>query len=151
MSVGSDETWHTPPSSCFAFATSLVSPRFSRNHRLLLPATFRLDEKSVTVLRPPQFATGLFVAPPGVPSVVSFALVELLVHVRMFDNIQCVTAAPSASGFSRTLLLFLLLESRTGCSCNRLLLGQRGASRASESITSATLLSCSSIPPSYRF
>ena len=39
-----------------------------------------------------------------------FALVELLIHVRIFDNLQCVTVPPSASGSSRTVFLFLLLE-----------------------------------------
>ena len=28
----------------------------------------------------------------------------------IFDNLQCVTVAPNASGFSRTLLVFVLLD-----------------------------------------
>ena len=41
---------------------------------------------------------------------VSCALLELLEHERFFGNLQCVTVAPTASDFSRTLFLFLLLE-----------------------------------------
>ena len=37
------------------------------------------------------------------------ALVELLVHARLFDNQRRVTAVPSASGFSRTLVVLLKL------------------------------------------
>ena len=41
--------------------------------------------------------TGLFTAPHGVPGfekLLGCALVERLVHVRPFDNLRCVTAAP---------------------------------------------------------
>ena len=57
-----------------------------------------------------SFATGVSIVPPGVPCVASCALLELLEHERFFGNLQCVTVAPTASGFSRTLFLFLLLE-----------------------------------------
>ena len=53
--------------------------------------------------------SGLKVAPPGIPRFESFALVELLVHVRVFDNFQCVTVAPTASGFSQTFFSFSYL------------------------------------------
>ena len=48
--------------------------------------------------------------PPGVPCIASCALLELLEHERFFGNLQCVTVAPTASGFSRTLFLLLQLE-----------------------------------------
>ena len=41
---------------------------------------------------------------------VYFAVVELLDHVMFFDNLHCVTAAPTPSGFSRTLFILLLHE-----------------------------------------
>ena len=48
--------------------------------------------------------------PPGIPSVVHFALVERLDHVRIIDILHCLTVALTASDFSRTVFLFLVLE-----------------------------------------
>ena len=42
--------------------------------------------------------------------IVYCALLELLEHEKFLGNLQCVTVAPTASGFSRNLFLFLQLE-----------------------------------------
>ena len=70
---------------------------------------------------------------------------------RIFDNLQCVTVALSASGFSRTLFSLSPAWKRTSCSCNIWLLWPHGASRASDPIICATLLLFSSIRPLHRF
>ena len=96
-----------------------------------MPATFRFEEKSLTalitarhslsefswklpfrdvIMSIPVFAPGFSMVPPGLPCIASCALLELLEHERFFGNLQCVTVAPTASGFSRTLFLFLQLE-----------------------------------------
>ena len=52
----------------------------------------------------------LSVAPLGVPRFVKFSVVQLLDHVKIFSNLKSVSVAPSASGFSRTLFLSLVLR-----------------------------------------
>ena len=78
--------------------------------------------------------------PPGLACFVSCALVGLLEHERFFGNLQCVTVAPTASGFSRNHFLFLQLEEELDVHATCGIFDHVEHPRASDPITCATLL-----------
>ena len=84
---------HQLSSSCFAPTPpwQVLLHRLSKKHRLCLQLDSQLRLLVFQVL-------------------VNLLSVEVLDHVRFFDNLRCVTVAPTTSGFSRTLFFFTYLE-----------------------------------------